>query len=79
VANAGILSVVNEILEEAGRLFLFNKELFEETGRFLSTPRRSMRLDGRPLLLRSYRARRRGADRRLWEANTGKGRGRGRR
>jgi hypothetical protein len=35
--------------------------------------------DGRPLLLRSYRARRRGADRRLWEANTGKGRGRGRR
>jgi phospholipid/cholesterol/gamma-HCH transport system permease protein len=51
VANAGILSVVNEILEEAGRLFLFNKELFEETGRFLSTPRRSMRLDGRPLLL----------------------------
>ena len=45
------LAIANDFLEEAGRLFLFNKELFTETGRFLGTPRRSLRLDGRPLLL----------------------------
>lgn len=34
--------------------------------------------DGRPLLLRSTRVPRRGADRAMWEVNTGKGRRRGR-
>lgn len=38
-------------LEEAGRLFLFNMELFAETGAFLRHPRRSLRLDGKPLVV----------------------------
>ncbi|HXB97462.1 MAG TPA: ABC transporter permease [bacterium] len=38
------------ILEEAGRLFRFSLRLFAETIGFVSTPRRSLRLDGSPLL-----------------------------
>lgn len=36
--------------EEAGRLFLFNMRLFRDTLSFLATPRRSLKLDGAPLL-----------------------------
>ncbi len=43
-------NAVNEVLEEAGRLFLFNKALFAETAVFLRHPRRSLRLDGRTLV-----------------------------
>lgn len=40
---------LNAVLEEAGRLFLFNMELFRETLSFLAHPRRSLKLDGQPL------------------------------
>ena len=46
----GFFSAVNAVLEETGRLFLFTRELFNETGEFMGSPRRSLRLDGRPLL-----------------------------
>jgi phospholipid/cholesterol/gamma-HCH transport system permease protein len=39
-----------EVLEESGHLFDFAGELARETGRFLASPRRSLRLDARPLL-----------------------------
>jgi phospholipid/cholesterol/gamma-HCH transport system permease protein len=50
VPLAGFMRGVNEVLEEAGRLFLFNRQLFAETWVFVRNPRRSLRLDGRVLL-----------------------------
>jgi phospholipid/cholesterol/gamma-HCH transport system permease protein len=47
---AGFLRGVNEVLEEAGRLFSFNMGLFRETALFFRHPRRSLALDGRTLL-----------------------------
>ena len=46
-----LLNALEGLLEEAGRLFLFNMRLFAETFRFVTSPRRSLRLDGRPLLV----------------------------
>lgn len=47
---ARVAEGVNDILEEAGRLFIFNMGLFRETALFLRTPRRSWALDGKPLM-----------------------------
>lgn len=47
----GLQNALISLLEEAGRLFSFMGELLSETLAFLSHPRRSLRLDGRPLLV----------------------------
>jgi phospholipid/cholesterol/gamma-HCH transport system permease protein len=41
---------IGAFLEETGRLYLFARELFAETVRFLRKPRRALELDGRTLL-----------------------------
>lgn len=46
----GLLNGINEVLEEAGSLFLFNRSLFAETWIFLRHPRRSFKLDGSTVL-----------------------------
>jgi phospholipid/cholesterol/gamma-HCH transport system permease protein len=42
---------VESFLEEAGRLYSFSIELFRETAGFIVRPRRSFRLDGRPVMV----------------------------
>lgn len=46
-----LFDALNGVLEEAGRLFLFTGRLLGETLGFLREPRRSLALDGRPLLV----------------------------
>lgn len=46
-----ILGALNAFLEETGRLFSFMGQLFSETLAFLGSPRRSLRLDGRPVFV----------------------------
>jgi len=44
-------SSLESFLEETGNLFKFAGELLAETAGFLSQPRRSLRLDGRPVMV----------------------------
>ncbi len=48
--SKGFTARAVEVLEETGRLATFTAALFRETFDFLVHPRRSLRLDGRPLM-----------------------------
>lgn len=48
---AAAKEAVVEAVEEAGRLFLFTRQLLGELWSFLARPKHSLRLDGRPLLM----------------------------
>lgn len=51
MARRAWIDAITDFLEEAGRLYLFARDLLAETLDFVAHPRRSMRLDGRPVLV----------------------------